>query len=115
MAKGGVVFLSDWYCNERDGGGQVPSTFVAEVMADAGFDCLVVDLQHGMIDDGDAIHMLTAISTRPHVTPIARYASVEHRWPNAFSENMPSLVYAAFTLTAISTRPHVTPIARHRC
>jgi 4-hydroxy-2-oxoheptanedioate aldolase len=50
-----------------------PSTHNAEVLAHAGFDWLVVDLQHGLIDYGDLRHMLPAISTTD-TTPIVRVA-----------------------------------------
>ncbi len=49
----------------------VPSSFSAEVMAHAGFDSLVVDMQHGMIDYQVMVHMLTAFSTTS-VTPLVR-------------------------------------------
>ena len=41
----------------------VPSSFSAEVMAHAGWDSLVVDMQHGMIDYQMMVTMLQAIST----------------------------------------------------
>ena len=41
----------------------VNSSFSAEIMAHAGFDWLCIDMQHGVIDYADAVHMLTAIST----------------------------------------------------
>ncbi|HTV89850.1 MAG TPA: aldolase/citrate lyase family protein [Stellaceae bacterium] len=49
----------------------VPSSFSAEVMAHAGFDSLVVDMQHGMIDYQMMVSMLTAFSTT-NVTPLVR-------------------------------------------
>jgi 4-hydroxy-2-oxoheptanedioate aldolase len=49
----------------------VPSSFSAEVMAHAGFDSLVVDMQHGMIEYSMMVHMLTAFSTT-NVTPLVR-------------------------------------------
>ncbi len=61
----------------RDGGQTVgawlsiPSSFSAETMAHAGFDWLCVDMQHGLIDYGDVVHMLTAISTTETV-PLVR-------------------------------------------
>lgn len=48
-----------------------PSSFSAEVFAHAGFDWLCIDMQHGLIDYGDAVHMLQAISTTP-TTPVVR-------------------------------------------
>lgn len=41
----------------------VPSSFSAEVFAQAGFDWLTVDMQHGVIDYQAAVTMLQAIST----------------------------------------------------
>ena len=49
----------------------IPSAFSAEVMAHQGFDCLVIDMQHGVIDYQAAVGMLAAISTTP-VVPLAR-------------------------------------------
>jgi 4-hydroxy-2-oxoheptanedioate aldolase len=39
----------------------VPSSFSAEVMAHAGFDSLVVDMQHGMIETQEALDNLDEI------------------------------------------------------
>jgi 4-hydroxy-2-oxoheptanedioate aldolase len=47
------------------------SAFAAEIVAHCGFDCVTVDMQHGMIDFGDAIHILQAISTS-NAIPFAR-------------------------------------------
>ena len=49
----------------------IPSSFSAEVMAHQGFDSLVIDLQHGVVDYQTAVTMLQAISTTP-VVPLAR-------------------------------------------
>ena len=49
----------------------IPSAFSAEVMAHQGFDSLVVDMQHGVVDYQVAVTMLQAISTTPTV-PMAR-------------------------------------------
>ena len=49
------------------------NTHTAELLANAGFDWLCVDLQHGLIDYGDLRHMLPAISTTD-TTPIVRVA-----------------------------------------
>src|SRR6516165_2701858 len=49
----------------------VPSSFSAEVMAHAGWDSLVVDMQHGMIDYQVMVTMLQAISTTATV-PLVR-------------------------------------------
>lgn len=49
----------------------IPSSFSAEIVAHAGFDCVTIDLQHGLIDYQSAVPMLQAISTTP-TTPLAR-------------------------------------------
>src|SRR5438067_9994680 len=49
----------------------VPSSFSAEVMAHAGWDSLVVDMQHGMIDYSMMVPMLQGISTTGTV-PLVR-------------------------------------------
>lgn len=49
----------------------IPSSFSAEIVAHTGFDCLTIDLQHGLIDYQAAVPMLQAISTTP-ATPLAR-------------------------------------------
>jgi len=49
----------------------VPSSFSAEVMANAGWDSLVVDMQHGMIDYTMMVPMLQGISTT-QTTPLVR-------------------------------------------
>ena len=61
-ARGGVV-LNGWL--------SIPSSFSAEVMAHQGFDSLVIDMQHGLIDYQTAVTLLQAISTTP-VIPLAR-------------------------------------------
>src|SRR4029077_7429647 len=61
-AKGGVV-VNGWL--------SIPSSFSAEVMAHQGFDSLVVDMQHGVVDYQTAVTMLPAISTTG-VIPFAR-------------------------------------------
>jgi len=43
---------------------QIPSAFSAELIAAAGFDGVVVDLQHSVIDFFQAVEMLTAIEAR---------------------------------------------------
>jgi 4-hydroxy-2-oxoheptanedioate aldolase len=61
-AKGGVV-VNGWL--------SIPSSVSAEVMAHQGFDSLVVDMQHGLVDYQVAVTMLQAISTT-NVIPFAR-------------------------------------------
>lgn len=43
----------------------IPSSYVAEVVAHLGFDCVTIDLQHGVADYATAFAMLQAISTSP--------------------------------------------------
>jgi 4-hydroxy-2-oxoheptanedioate aldolase len=40
----------------------IPNSVSAEVMARQGFDWICIDMQHGMVDYSDAVHMLQAIS-----------------------------------------------------
>ena len=49
----------------------IPSSFSAEVMAHAGLDSLVVDMQHGMIDYQVMVTMLQGISTT-NTVPLVR-------------------------------------------
>src|SRR5260370_36492018 len=49
----------------------IPSSFSAEVMAHAGWDSLVVDMQHGMIDYSMMVTMLQGISTT-NTVPLVR-------------------------------------------
>lgn len=51
----------------------IPSPWVAEQMAHAGFDALTIDMQHGLIGFETAVTMLQAISTTD-VTPLVRVA-----------------------------------------
>ncbi len=61
----------------KDGGSvvngwlHIPSSWSAEVMAHCGFDSLVIDLQHGLMNFDSAVPMLQAISTTDTV-PMAR-------------------------------------------
>ena len=68
--------LARWRAGDRTVGGwlSVSNTHVAELMAHAGFDWLCVDLQHGLLDYIDLLHMLPAISTTA-ATPLVRVAS----------------------------------------
>jgi 4-hydroxy-2-oxoheptanedioate aldolase len=68
--------LARWRNGEQTVGGwlSLANTHSAELMANAGFDWLCVDLQHGLIDYGDLRHMLPAISTTA-TTPIVRVAA----------------------------------------
>jgi 4-hydroxy-2-oxoheptanedioate aldolase len=61
-AKGGAV-VNGWL--------SIPSSFSAEVMSHQGFDSLVVDMQHGVVDYQTAVTMLQGISTTG-IIPLAR-------------------------------------------
>ncbi|MEA2935147.1 MAG: 4-hydroxy-2-oxoheptanedioate aldolase [Variibacter sp.] len=61
-AKGGYV-VNGWL--------GIPSSVSAENMAHAGWDSLVIDMQHGLVDYSSAVPMLQAISTTDTV-PMAR-------------------------------------------
>jgi 4-hydroxy-2-oxoheptanedioate aldolase len=65
--------LAKWRRGEPSIGGwlSLGNIHTAELMANAGFDWLVVDLQHGLIDYGDLTRMLPAISTTD-TTPLVR-------------------------------------------
>ena len=54
----------------------IPSSFAAETMAHQGWDTLTIDMQHGVVDYADMLHMLQAISTTPTV-PIVRVPWLE--------------------------------------
>ena len=49
----------------------IPSGFSAELMAHMGWDSLVIDMQHGVVDYQDMVSMLQGISTT-EVTPMVR-------------------------------------------
>jgi 4-hydroxy-2-oxoheptanedioate aldolase len=54
----------------------IPSSVAAENMAQAGWDALTVDLQHGLVDYQTAVTMMQAISTTA-TPPMARVAWLE--------------------------------------
>lgn len=62
LASGGVI-INGWL--------HIPSMWSAEVMAHAGWDSIVVDMQHGMHSMESAIKLLQAIGTTD-VVPLAR-------------------------------------------
>jgi 4-hydroxy-2-oxoheptanedioate aldolase len=67
-AKGGAV-INGWL--------GIPSAVAAENMAQAGWDSLTADLQHGLVDYQAAVGMFQAISTVPNTTPLARVPWLE--------------------------------------
>ena len=71
--------LAKWRAGQQTVGGwlSLANTHSAEMMANAGFDWLCVDLQHGLIDYTDLVRMLPAIcgaASTNDVTPIVRVA-----------------------------------------
>jgi 4-hydroxy-2-oxoheptanedioate aldolase len=65
--------LAKWRAGQQTVGGwlSLSNTHTAERLAHAGFDWLCVDLQHGLLDYRDLLHMLPAISTT-QTTPFVR-------------------------------------------
>lgn len=55
------------------------SSYSAEIMASLGFDSVGVDMQHGMIDFNEGVHLLQAISAQP-ATPLARIPWNDPTW-----------------------------------
>jgi 4-hydroxy-2-oxoheptanedioate aldolase len=49
----------------------LPSPFVAEAMAQTGWDSLTIDIQHGLLDYQSAVSLIQAIQRFP-VTPLVR-------------------------------------------
>ena len=80
-SAGGAV-LNSWLA--------IPDGFAAETMAHQGFDSLVVDLQHGMIDYSTMVAMLQAISTTSTV-PIVRVPWLE---PGILMKSLDAGAYA---------------------
>jgi 4-hydroxy-2-oxoheptanedioate aldolase len=70
--------LAKWRAGQQTIGAwlSLANTHSAELLAHAGFDWLCIDLQHGLLDYTDLLHMLPAISTTD-VTPIVRVAGNE--------------------------------------
>ena len=54
----------------------IPSSIASESMAQAGWDSLTIDLQHGLVDYTSAVPMLQAITTTK-ITPMARVPWLE--------------------------------------
>lgn len=54
----------------------IPSAFVAEIVAGAGFDAVTLDMQHGLIGYDAALPILTALATRD-VVPMVRTPPVD--------------------------------------
>ncbi len=63
LFKQGKAAINGWL--------EIPSSFSAEVMSHQGWDSLTIDLQHGAIDNSNALEIFQAISTTD-VVPMAR-------------------------------------------
>jgi 4-hydroxy-2-oxoheptanedioate aldolase len=65
--------LAKWRAGQQTIGGwlSLANTHSAELLASAGFDWLCIDLQHGLLDYQDLLHMLPAIATTD-TTPLVR-------------------------------------------
>lgn len=65
--------LAQWRRGERSVGAwlSLGNVHIAELIANAGFDWVVLDLQHGLLDYADLLRMLPAISTTD-TTPLVR-------------------------------------------
>ena len=65
--------LTKWRAGQQTVGCwlSLSNTHVAEMMASLGFDWICIDLQHGLLDYRDLLHMLPAISTSDTI-PIVR-------------------------------------------
>jgi len=86
----------------------IPSAFSAEVMAHQGFDSLVVDMQHGVVDYQVAVTMLQAISTT-NVVPMAR---VPWNDPARLMKILDAGVYGVIC-PMINTREEAEALVRH--
>ena len=78
MAASGLKLKEQW----QSGGAAIngwlamPCGFSAELMARQGWDCLTVDMQHGLIDYAMAAQMLTAVATTDTI-PLVRVPWLE--------------------------------------
>ncbi len=54
----------------------IPSAFLAEIIASAGFDAVTLDMQHGLIGYDAALPILTALATRD-VVPMVRTPALD--------------------------------------
>lgn len=77
----------------------IPSAWSAEVMAHAGYDALVIDLQHGLIDAAGMLGMLQAIAT----TPVPSLVRVPWNEPSALMRPLDAGAYGVIC-PMISTR-----------
>src|SRR5262245_20242399 len=85
----------------------IPSAFSAEVMAHQGFDSLVVDMQHGVVDYQVAVTMLQAISTTS-VVPLAREPWLD---PAIIMKTLDAGAYGVIC-PMITTRPQAETLVR---
>src|SRR5580698_7842208 len=93
--------LAKWRRGEPSVGAwlSLGNVHTAELIANAGFDWVVVDLQHGLIDYNDLLRMLPAISTT-ETTPLVRVASnnLPDRKSTRLNSSHMSISYAVFCL-----------------
>jgi 4-hydroxy-2-oxoheptanedioate aldolase len=100
-AAGGVV--SNGYC-------MMPGTFGAEIFASQGFDCVTVDLQHGLIGYSEAIPMLQLLG-RLDVTPLVRVPALE----GGVIMQMLDAGAMGITCPMIETREQATRLVEYAC
>lgn len=67
----------------------IPSSYLAEGAGHTGYDCVAVDLQHGLIGTESAVSMMQAISATP-ATPIVRAPALD---PHAIMHLLDSGAY----------------------
>ncbi len=93
--------LKKWRSGQPSIGGwlSLGSVHIAEMLTHAGFDWLVVDLQHGLTDYTDLTRMLPAISTTD-TTPIVRV-----------TENRPAEIYKVLDVGAMGV---IVPMVNNR-
>ncbi len=102
----------------------IGSSLTAEALARQGFDACLVDMQHGMIDEGTAIQMFAAIATVPgswwHFMCFTSHSSVLPRssplfltsaGPGSPPSTLCPLLLPPFSPCSLG----VTPLARVRC
>ena len=68
LLRGGGVAVNGWLAGD--------SPYLAETLSYAGFDCITVDLQHGMFGVDRALELLRAVSAGP-AEPFARPSSCD--------------------------------------
>jgi 4-hydroxy-2-oxoheptanedioate aldolase len=77
MRENGIKVKLDSGTKTVNGWCSIPNAFTAEVLANAGFDSVTVDLQHGLVDYQVALSMIQAISTT-NISPMCRVPWLEN-------------------------------------